>query len=1174
MKRVQGLALLLSFLLFNTNKGVSQKTDWPKTLLWQISGKDLKKPSFLFGTMHLQDKRIFNLGDSFYHHFERAEGFAIEVDFKEYMDSVFTKAFQAVEERELADEEEGIKDVKIDIPDTAVLNAPAPPPPKEVSKSMKKYFKKLRNERIKRLLVYGQMPTILDAYLYGMAMKQGKWLGAVEEVKDQLNIRDELGKDIDEEEEMKLPEDKMMFSLENMIKIYLAQDMNRIEDYLDKYGSAKAKTIVFNNRNLKMSRSIDSLSHIRSMFYAVGAAHLPGDSGVIKLLRNKGYTVTPVISGNTMAAEKYAEKLPSASWYEVGQADSLYSIDMPGIPSEYNLFGELVKMKVFVDITTMTYYMTGHTIAQYEDDKLVDALKEMTKSMSRTGRLESTRKVDRNDIKGVEGIVTAPSVNFRVQVLKKGNTAFFLLMGGDNKNKLNTSDADKFFYSFRTGKTQTGAKQSNWKEFSLPEKAVSVLLPSIPKRNKSFEKQAEGSGWTFSVFDCTDLAAGLYYLFQVRDINAGHFLDGDSSFFELFKENLLKDKITKLREETGLHNGYPSMRFDAESDEESLFYKTMNVVRGNRVYSLMVLGHKSRKEDNDPDYFFNSLKLTDYKPVNYTLQSADDNTFSGWAPAKFERAKKEEEEEEEEDSTRVHYTSYNANEAISYEVVKDKLPAFYWAEADTSFYKAKANEAKGYSDSVLSYINVRNGNIAGVEQVVQSPGSNNLKRMRYLLHGDTLYTLITFVPSQHVYDTRHNDFFSKFSIRNDQLKPTIFTSKANQLLEALQSKDSATAENAKYMLDKVSFSKSDLPVLHKAFLMSYPDDTLYYGSVRNKLINVFDGLSDSSTVDFIIENYEKLGDRGSDKLAMLNLLVDYKTTHSYATLKDLFVKKTPTNLGNRSSIGYGITDSLDLAKILYPDILVLLKNGDFWEDVANYTSTLLDSNTIEPSIIKPYEKDILFIADTLLAGQTLKGEDIWTWPYESLLHLLGELNTTESNKMLQRYAAHPDIFLKKTAVTCLLKNDQQVNAREIEKVAADKEYRLDLYEGLKRIKKESFFTSKYLAQRYFAESEMYQFGDEDYSPSTIEYLGEKEAIFDGQKKRFFLFRLGFNDEDGKEEEVHLGIAGPYSLEAKNLETNNDGTDIYYVEEFSKKAVDKQFKELLIKGEEYIKKKSK
>ena len=253
---------------------------------------------------------------------------------------------------------------------------------------------------------------------------------------------------------------------------------------------------------------------------------------------------------------------------------------------------------------------------------------------------------------------------------------------------------------------------------------------------------------------------------------------------------------------------------------------------------------------------------------------------------------------------------------------------------------------------------------------MQSPGSSNLKRMRYLLHGDTLYTLITFVPSQHVNDTRHNDFFSKFIIRNDQLNSTIFTSKAKQLLGALQSKDSLDIENAKNMLDKVPFTKADLPFLYNAFLASYPDDTLYYGSVRNKLINVFDGLSDSSTVDFIKENYEKLGDRGSDKLAMLNLLVDYKTTYSYSILKDLFVNKTPTNLGNRISVGYGVTDSLDLARLLYPDIMLLLQNGHFWKDVSNYTYTLLDSNTIEPLMIKPYEKEILFIGFAFMICST------------------------------------------------------------------------------------------------------------------------------------------------------------------------------------------------------------
>lgn len=202
-----------------------------------------------------------------------------------------------------------------------------------MSRNLRKEFRKLRSEQIKSLLLHGRMPTILDAYLYGMAMKQGKWLGAVEEVNDQLNLRDELGKDIDETEEMKQPERILLTSLGNMIKVYLAQDLNQIEEIALNQRSARSKTLVFNNRNLKMARSMDSLSHLRSMFYAVGAAHLPGDSGVIVLMRNKGYTVTPVISTSTMAAEKYAAGLPSLAWYEVGQTDGLYKVDMPGIPS-------------------------------------------------------------------------------------------------------------------------------------------------------------------------------------------------------------------------------------------------------------------------------------------------------------------------------------------------------------------------------------------------------------------------------------------------------------------------------------------------------------------------------------------------------------------------------------------------------------------------------------------------------------------------------------------------------------------------------------------------------------------------------------------------------------------------------------------------------------------------
>ena len=54
--------------------------NYPKSLLWRISGKGLKHPSYLFGTIHLTDKRLFKLGDSVFNAIEKTEGFAMEVN--------------------------------------------------------------------------------------------------------------------------------------------------------------------------------------------------------------------------------------------------------------------------------------------------------------------------------------------------------------------------------------------------------------------------------------------------------------------------------------------------------------------------------------------------------------------------------------------------------------------------------------------------------------------------------------------------------------------------------------------------------------------------------------------------------------------------------------------------------------------------------------------------------------------------------------------------------------------------------------------------------------------------------------------------------------------------------------------------------------------------------------
>ena len=52
--------------------------------------------------------------------------------------------------------------------------------------------------------------------------------------------------------------------------------------------------MLLKNRNTNWIPKIEKAAKEKPTFFGVGAAHLGGDDGVIKLLRKKGYTVEAV----------------------------------------------------------------------------------------------------------------------------------------------------------------------------------------------------------------------------------------------------------------------------------------------------------------------------------------------------------------------------------------------------------------------------------------------------------------------------------------------------------------------------------------------------------------------------------------------------------------------------------------------------------------------------------------------------------------------------------------------------------------------------------------------------------------------------------------------------------------------------------------------------------------
>jgi len=96
MKRLIVLlsAFIISFSL------IAQKKPRPgkyPSLLWEITGNGMKKPSYLFGTMHVSSKIAFHLSDSFYLAIKNADVVALETNpesWQEDMDKYETESGQ------------------------------------------------------------------------------------------------------------------------------------------------------------------------------------------------------------------------------------------------------------------------------------------------------------------------------------------------------------------------------------------------------------------------------------------------------------------------------------------------------------------------------------------------------------------------------------------------------------------------------------------------------------------------------------------------------------------------------------------------------------------------------------------------------------------------------------------------------------------------------------------------------------------------------------------------------------------------------------------------------------------------------------------------------------------------------------------------------------------------
>ena len=83
-----------------------------------------------------------------------------------------------------------------------------------------------------------------------------------------------------------------------MVDVYRKQDLQKLDSLMLKSdpGMEEFMDLLLYSRNRKWVQQMPNFMMEGSLLFAVGAGHLPGEQGVINLLRKKGFKVTPMVN--------------------------------------------------------------------------------------------------------------------------------------------------------------------------------------------------------------------------------------------------------------------------------------------------------------------------------------------------------------------------------------------------------------------------------------------------------------------------------------------------------------------------------------------------------------------------------------------------------------------------------------------------------------------------------------------------------------------------------------------------------------------------------------------------------------------------------------------------------------------------------------------------------------
>jgi uncharacterized protein YbaP (TraB family) len=260
-------------------------------LLWKVSGNGLTEPSYLYGTLHAICMEDIRFTEGMLVALDNSKQLALEIDVTDpALNTKMQKAMLMKSNTRLSD----------------LL-------PTADYELLAQYF---QDSLSMNLAGFAQLkPVFLSSFIYNkllgcfarsyetqlsqMALQQKMEVTGLETIEEQMKVFELIS--YQDQAEMLLQSiveyDNLQEAYWNMVVSYKNQDLSSLYQIINeiRIGMMNYEKVMLTDRNQRWISRMEKMAKNKPTFFAVGAAHLPGNKGLINLLQNKGYLVEPVM---------------------------------------------------------------------------------------------------------------------------------------------------------------------------------------------------------------------------------------------------------------------------------------------------------------------------------------------------------------------------------------------------------------------------------------------------------------------------------------------------------------------------------------------------------------------------------------------------------------------------------------------------------------------------------------------------------------------------------------------------------------------------------------------------------------------------------------------------------------------------------------------------------------